>query len=519
VERVRCSPLFFAIVIVGFKLLACSKMPPKKVLGPGTKFEDLLAANKAESQRKTKGTAKAAATTVSTDASTQAAAKPSKKAKGAAKGAAKKAPAKVIKASISSVAEQQETALVAVHAPPVVVKPELQELKAATNFTDEEDLFLCRAFVNVSTDSTVGCNQKVDVFWSKVHAKMYELYHDQAEVVIPGTRPAESLKNRFQKTISTSAVKFVTYYRQVVGIECGGKPPSGFDQDGLMNAAVDAYNRMERKPFRFRNCLVHLWEIPKFNPLVKPQKKKNGDDEGSVATGTATAHSSVMGSNLDRPPGVRKTKKQKLLEKLDGSTTPAMRSMDVNNAVMQSMDATSRFKAHQVALSMRAQIAIKLGRTAEAERCLDLMTQHQEADFGRAKVDIPQAHKALPSLLVSEKQTGPSPLTVEGLGESKDSATSGEDSNGALGNLFRDETTSEEGSSAQELAAPVAKKPSRVYPELFPPKPTVQDLTSSDESSEERKLSARAKLKMAQQLKSLEHAGSSSEGSDSPTPV
>jgi hypothetical protein len=349
---------------------------------------------------------------------------------------------------------------------------------------------------------------------------MYELYFDQAEVVIPGRRPAESLKNRFQKTISTSAVKFCTYYKQVVGVECGGKPPSGFDQEGLMTAAVDAYDRMEKKPFRFRKCLVHLWEIPKYNPLVKPKKNKKGADDGSVATGTATANTSVMGSTLDRPPGVRKSKKQKLLEKLDGSTTPAMRSMDVNNAVMQSMDATSRFKAHQVALSMRAHIAMKLGRTAEAERCLDLMTQHQEADFCRAKVEIPEAHKAIPSVLVSEKPTGPSPLTVEGLGESKDSATSAEESTDALGNLFRDESSSEEGSSSQELAAPVAKKAARVHTDLFPPKPQVQDLTSSEESSDDRKLSARAKLKMAQQLKSLEMAASTStEGSESPTPV
>jgi hypothetical protein len=86
-----------------------------------------------------------------------------------------------------------------------------------------------------------------------------------------------------------------------------------------------------------------LWKSPNFDPLVEFKKKRKGDDDTSVATGTATNTTSVMGSNLDHPPGVKKSKKQLLLEKLDGATTPAMRSMDVNNAVMQFMNKTSRF--------------------------------------------------------------------------------------------------------------------------------------------------------------------------------
>jgi hypothetical protein len=490
-------------------------MPPKKVLGPGTKFEDLLAANKALNQKKSTGSAKAAAT-ISTDASTQAAAKPKKQ----GKTAAKKASAKVIKASLSAVAEKEGMAMVAEHAPPVVVKPELQELKASTKFTEEEDFFLCKAFVNVSTDSTVGCNQKAEIFWNNVKERMYEMYDEQAEVVIPGRRHSESLKNRFQKTISNSALKFTLYYRQIVGVECNGKPPSGFDQNGLMNAAVEAYDRMERKPFKLRKCVTLLWVIPKYNPLVDPK----GDEELSVATGTGTKSTSVMGSNLDRPAcGVKKAKKQKLLEKLDGVTTPAMRSMDVNNAVMKSMDETSRFKAHQQSYSVRAQIYIKLGKMAEAEQCLDLMARRQELDLKRPSVEIPQDHKALPTFLVAEKQTGPSPLTVEGLQQPSKSFPSTDGDDEAASGLFGDEEE-EESSSSQEIVAPIPTRATRATTAstLFPEKPKVKDLSSSDDDNV---LSARAKLQMAQRFKNIEQnqstsseaeGGSSSENSLTP---
>jgi hypothetical protein len=41
--------------------------------------------------------------------------------------------------------------------------------KTRTNWTKQEDLFLCIAFVNVSKDPVVGTGQKAKEFWSRVH--------------------------------------------------------------------------------------------------------------------------------------------------------------------------------------------------------------------------------------------------------------------------------------------------------------------------------------------------------------
>jgi hypothetical protein len=132
---------------------------------------------------------------------------------------------------------------------------------------------------------------------------------------------------------------------------------------------------------------------------------------------------------LDRPLGVKKAKRQQLLEKLDGHSTPAMRSLDVNNRAMQSMDETQRFKSAQVALSMRFQMLMQVGRTAEACAIIDIMKEEYDAEKRRPRVEIPEDHK-LPSVLVAQKTQGPSPLTVEGLADPKNQFKSldGEDS-------------------------------------------------------------------------------------------
>jgi hypothetical protein len=74
-----------------------------------------------------------------------------------------------------------------------------------------------------------------------------------------------------------------------------------------------------------------------------------------------------------RPPGVKKTMLQNLLEKLDGTTTQAMCTMDVNNRVMQSMDETNCFKAHQQSRALEAQLFIKCGCIDEAKQCIQDM--------------------------------------------------------------------------------------------------------------------------------------------------
>jgi hypothetical protein len=128
---------------------------------------------------------------------------------------------------------------------------------------------------------------------------------------------------------------------------------------------------------------------------------------------TATNSTSVMGSNLDRPLGTKKARRQQLFEKLDGHSTLAMRSLDANNRAMQSMDETQRFKSSQGALSMWVQMLMQLGRTEEASALVDIMKEDYEGEKRRPRMEIPEEHK-VPSVLMAQKTTRPSPLTVEG---------------------------------------------------------------------------------------------------------
>ena len=55
-------------------------------------------------------------------------------------------------------------------------------------WTDEEDLALCKACVNITTDPSVGTNLKGDAFWMRVQKKLCELYESESEVVSQDTQ-------------------------------------------------------------------------------------------------------------------------------------------------------------------------------------------------------------------------------------------------------------------------------------------------------------------------------------------
>ena len=109
-------------------------------------------------------------------------------AKGGKKGntSKKKAPGKVVAAAKQTVAELDGK---------VYVKAE-PETVAGGNYTSDEDLYLSKAWVSVSTDPIKGANQKGETFWKAVHEKMYLIYAEEAEVVmISNKRSWESIKN------------------------------------------------------------------------------------------------------------------------------------------------------------------------------------------------------------------------------------------------------------------------------------------------------------------------------------
>jgi hypothetical protein len=76
--------------------------------------------------------------------------------------------------------------------------------KTRTNWTKQEDVFLCIAFVNVSEDPVVGTGQKSKEFWSRVNKMFKELVKKRSseleEWVRNTNREETSMQKLFQKT-------------------------------------------------------------------------------------------------------------------------------------------------------------------------------------------------------------------------------------------------------------------------------------------------------------------------------
>jgi hypothetical protein len=106
-----------------------------------------------------------------------------------------------------------------------------QKNRSPKNFLSWEDLLLCRAYVNVSQDPSVGCNQNLKAFWNRVAVKFNLLYYDAYicdeetdGVKALGGRTAIQLNDRFSKAISVDLIIFNKYFRQIIIENPSGVP-------------------------------------------------------------------------------------------------------------------------------------------------------------------------------------------------------------------------------------------------------------------------------------------------------
>ena len=115
----------------------------------------------------------------------------SKKRKGEAKASKNK-----VAAAKQRVVDDQ--ALTECPSTPVAVKAE--KVSKRKVFTEDEDIAICKAWVNISVDSITGANQKGDHFWARVHSKFNQIHAEEAEVVVKGKGwPIKSVQDRFGK--------------------------------------------------------------------------------------------------------------------------------------------------------------------------------------------------------------------------------------------------------------------------------------------------------------------------------
>lgn len=197
---------------------------------------------------------------------------------------------------------------------PTVVK---RETNRSSNYINEEDICLARAYINISQDNITGANQGGDRFWKHIKERfdilMNELIDAQTEeleksgeedgeVISFLNRTADSLKNRWDKAIAKDVRLFNRFYRE-------SKTPikSGWSEENYIDDAeykwVVAEEKTGGKKFRFRHVLEILWKHPSFDPMDEQPNPDNTQKHSEI--------SKCQGGSMTRPIG--KKQAQKLL--------------------------------------------------------------------------------------------------------------------------------------------------------------------------------------------------------------
>jgi hypothetical protein len=141
--------------------------------------------------------------------------------------------------------------------------------KAKTsNYTELEDHLLYQAYINVSTDPTIGNGMKSKQFWSKVSTMFKHLLNDNKddleEWTLDADRGSESLKNHFSKKIQKDTLLFMTCsYRRAYA-----SGVSGSNDEDVVESALKEYREQYNITFKYKHCLSELERIPKFNPKI-----------------------------------------------------------------------------------------------------------------------------------------------------------------------------------------------------------------------------------------------------------
>ena len=226
-------------------------------------------------------------------------------------------------------------------APPVAARDEEEEEQKkegkgtrSSNFIEEEDVYLCIAYVNVTTDGAVSTNQTKEDFWGRIQGKFQDQRSRCNACTDLPVRDWKSLRNRFDRRIKTSVLQYNKFYKALKN-----KNESGKKEEDVINEAHDKYLEHTAKPFPFSKCVDVLWALPKFNPMISDDT----DDTG------ANQIDQVMGQGLDRPEGAKKQKAAldgKKKKKLDAADIASLESDKI--ATMKEMSQTSRSMANSM---------------------------------------------------------------------------------------------------------------------------------------------------------------------------
>ena len=143
------------------------------------------------------------------------------------------------------------------------------------NYSNAEDLWLCKSFVHVSEDAAVGVDQSANVFWAKI-ADDFEQRRAQDLAQNPHRRlPVRldsSLKTRWKKKLLPDTNKFMAIFKEVER-----QPPSGVPPGQWPTIAMGLFIKKHGYEFGFFNCWQYLKEKNKWQAPQEVGMTSTGD--------------------------------------------------------------------------------------------------------------------------------------------------------------------------------------------------------------------------------------------------
>ena len=226
------------------------------------------------------------------------------------------------------------------------------------NFSKTEDVLLCKAFVNVSTNPVSGTGQKAKHFWGSIKDVFDALYISENVQETDGKvyRDQDALMNRFKRHIQKKVNVFNKYFKIVKQ-----EGPSGTPYTEYIRLAMEKYLEEEGRPFLFEDCVPILHQMPKFDPMIEVEEIEIDDDDaeeeadesssGNKKPAAVNKIGAPMGAGMSRPPGAKAAKRQmkeeqsvstlestkvEALQKLADTHEHLATALDRNNQLMES---------------------------------------------------------------------------------------------------------------------------------------------------------------------------------------
>ena len=210
--------------------------------------------------------------------------------------------------------------------------------KKTKHFRSDEDVYLARAWVNISENAAKGADMTSHDFWSKVAAKFNQLAAEGAtgdDFFEFTTRERLSLENRW-KRIRPKVSLWVPIMNDVET-----NPKSGENEEQMLARAHELYQGKYDEEFRFYDCYEVLKESPKFGVTFGTK-----EDEDSAF--------SNIGCTAERPSGQKSAKKkEKRVRDAEYRSRKRLKAMEDTAAAAAQMAASAKITAAAVAAKQK----------------------------------------------------------------------------------------------------------------------------------------------------------------------